>query len=66
MGRWSVSSYGSRSDATLAELDPIVERATKMRAPILQHTWLKVGGNGPGESTPFDFVELAKRHPNSS
>ena len=48
------------------ELDPIVERATKMQAPILQHTWLKVGGNGPGESTPFDFVELAKRHPNAS
>jgi len=49
-----------------AELDPIVERATKVQAPILQHTWLKVGGNGPGESTPSDFVELAKRHPNAS
>ena len=44
------------------ELDPIVERATRMLAPILQHTWLKVGGNDPGESSPFDFVELAKRH----
>ena len=49
-----------------SELDPIVERAAKMQAPILQHTWLKVGGNGPGESTPFDFVELAKRHPSAS
>ena len=48
-----------------AELDPIVERATQMQAPILQHTWLKVSGNGPGESSPFDFVELAKRHPNA-
>ena len=48
------------------ELDPIVERAAKMQAPILQHTWLKVGGNGPGESTPFDFVELSKRHPTAS
>ena len=46
-----------------SELDPIVERATSMQAPILQHTWLKVGGNNPGESSPFDFVELAKRHP---
>jgi predicted TIM-barrel fold metal-dependent hydrolase len=45
-----------------SELDPIVERATRMLAPILQHTWLKVGGNDPGESSPFDFVELAKRH----
>jgi predicted TIM-barrel fold metal-dependent hydrolase len=48
-----------------SELDPIVERATSMRAPILQHTWLKVGGNNPGESSPFDFVELAKRHPDA-
>jgi predicted TIM-barrel fold metal-dependent hydrolase len=45
------------------ELDPIVERAVSMQAPILQHTWLKVSGNLPGESTPFDIVELAKRHP---
>jgi uncharacterized protein len=48
------------------ELDPIVERATGIQAPILQHTWLKVGGNAAGESTPFDFAELAKRHPKAS
>src|SRR5712692_3854699 len=46
------------------EPDPIVERAAAMKAPILQHTWLKVGGNEPGESTPSDMVELAGRHPN--
>jgi predicted TIM-barrel fold metal-dependent hydrolase len=34
-----------------------------MQAVILQHTWLKVEGNGPGESTPYDLVELARRHP---
>jgi hypothetical protein len=45
------------------ELDPIVDRAAAMKAAILQHTWLKVGGNEPGESTPYDIVELAKRHP---
>lgn len=44
-------------------LDPIVERAISMNVPILQHTWLKTSGNEPGESTPFDLVELAKRHP---
>jgi predicted TIM-barrel fold metal-dependent hydrolase len=44
-------------------LDPIVERAVSLNVPILQHTWLKTGGNEPGESTPFDLVELAKRHP---
>jgi len=45
------------------ELDPIVRRAAEQHAVIYQHTWLKVGGNQPGESTPFDVVELARRHP---
>jgi uncharacterized protein len=45
------------------ELDPIVERAAAMKAVILQHTWLKVGGNLPGESSPSDLAELARRHP---
>ncbi|MGH9470280.1 MAG: amidohydrolase family protein [Terriglobia bacterium] len=44
-------------------LDPIVERATSLKAPILKHTWIKTTGNLPGESTPYDLVELAKRHP---
>ena len=48
------------------ELDPIVERALAMMVPILQHTWLKIGGNEPGESTPYDVVELATRHPQLS
>lgn len=45
------------------ELDPIVERAAELKAPILQHTWLKITGNLPGESTPMDLAELAGRHP---
>jgi len=48
------------------ELDPIVERAISMKAPILQHTWLKLDGNEPGESTPDDLVELARRHPEAN
>ncbi len=48
------------------ELDPIAERALTMKVPILQHTWLKIGGNEPGESTPYDVVELARRHPQLS
>ena len=47
------------------QLDPIVECATSMSVPILQHTWLKTTGNEPGESTPYDVVELARRHPNA-
>lgn len=45
------------------EFDPIAERAAALKVPILQHTWLNARGNGPGESTPYDVVELAKRHP---
>src|SRR5260370_16463365 len=48
------------------ELDPIVERAAALMAPIIHHTWLKVGANAPRESSPFDIVELARRHPNAS
>jgi len=48
------------------ELDPIVERAISMKAPILQHTWLKLDGNLPGESSPYDLVELAQRHPDAN
>jgi predicted TIM-barrel fold metal-dependent hydrolase len=48
------------------ELDPIVERAIAMKAPILQHTWLKLDGNLPGESSPYDLVELARRHPDAN
>ena len=45
------------------QLDAIVDRATEMNVPFLQHTWLNSNGNGPGESTPYDVVELARRHP---
>jgi predicted TIM-barrel fold metal-dependent hydrolase len=30
---------------------------------IFQHTWFKTDGNLPGESTPMDVAELARRHP---
>ncbi len=45
------------------ELDPIVERAMELKAIVFQHTYLKVGGNLPGESTPMELAELARRHP---
>lgn len=47
-----------------AELDPIIERAAALKAVIFQHTWLKTDGSTfPGESSPQDLVELARRHP---
>lgn len=48
------------------ELDPIIARAAELKAPILQHTWFKAGGNYRGESTPLDLVELVKRHPKAT
>lgn len=44
-------------------LDPLIARATELKALVFQHTWLKITGNLPGESTPGDLVELARRHP---
>jgi uncharacterized protein len=48
------------------ELDPLVKRATELKAPILQHTWYKTAGNLPGESTSDDLAELARRHPQAT
>jgi len=48
------------------QLDPIVERAAELKAPVLQHTWLKLTGNLPGESTACDLAKLAARHPQAS
>lgn len=45
------------------ELDAIIRRAAELQAVIFQHTWFKVAGNDPGESTPLDLAELARRHP---
>src|SRR5262245_10126928 len=49
-----------------AEIDPVIRRAAELKAPILQHTWMKVTGNLEGESTPADLAELARRHPQAS
>jgi predicted TIM-barrel fold metal-dependent hydrolase len=47
-------------------VDPIAARAGELRAPILQHTFLRPGPNLPGESTPADMAELAARHPKTT
>ena len=44
------------------EVDAIVQRAHELQALVFQHTWFKVMGNEPGESTPLDLAELARRH----
>jgi len=47
-------------------LDPILSQAARLNAVVYQHTWIKSTGNQPGESTPAELVELARRHPGSS
>ena len=49
--------------ATDPGLNPIMEAAVAKDVPVLQHAWLKTTGNLPGESTPFDVADLARRHP---
>ncbi|MCC6794495.1 MAG: amidohydrolase family protein [Candidatus Hydrogenedentes bacterium] len=46
-----------------ASLDPIIARAAAHKALVFQHTWIKITGNLPGESTPMELAELASRHP---
>jgi predicted TIM-barrel fold metal-dependent hydrolase len=52
--------------ANAANLDPIIEGAAALKAVIFQHTWIKTGGNLPGESTSMELAELARRHPQVS
>src|SRR4051794_18219446 len=52
--------------ANAPELDPIIARAAELKAVIFQHTWLKITGNLPGESTPMELAALAARHPGAS
>ena len=52
--------------ASEKDLDAIIRKATELKAVIFQHTWFKQDGTQyPGESTPLDLVELAKRHPHT-
>lgn len=54
----------SRCDSP--EADALVRRAAELKAVVLQHTWIKTGGNLAGESTPMDLARLAARHPDAS
>jgi uncharacterized protein len=47
-------------------LDPIVQRAVELKAVVFQHTWIKITGNLPGESTPMHVAALAARHPDAN
>jgi predicted TIM-barrel fold metal-dependent hydrolase len=44
-------------------IDPLITRCAELKAANFQHTWHKVNGNLPGESTADDMAVLATRHP---
>jgi predicted TIM-barrel fold metal-dependent hydrolase len=49
---------------THANYLPLVEQIAEYRGIIMQHTWFKTGGKqSPGESTPSELAELARRFP---
>lgn len=49
---------------THRNFEPLVERIAELNGVIMQHTWFKTGGKqGPGESTPSELAELARRFP---
>lgn len=45
------------------DIDPLIRRCGELNALVFQHTYLKITGNLPGESTPQDLAELAARNP---
>lgn len=45
------------------DIDPLIRRCGELNALVFQHTYLKITGNLPGESTPQDLADLATRHP---
>src|SRR5438552_4069502 len=66
MGRWlALESWRLTSDATLRNWMPLSSARSPLRR-LFQHTWLKLDGNEPGESSPYDLVELARRHPEAN
>ena len=58
-----IGEIEAEARCNVPEMDPIAAWAAANQVPILQHEWLNAMGNGRGESTPYDVVELAKRHP---
>ncbi len=58
-----IGEIEAEARCNVKDMDTIAEWAVAMEVTILQHEWLNAKGNGAGESTPFDVVELAKRHP---
>jgi predicted TIM-barrel fold metal-dependent hydrolase len=49
---------------THPNIERLVRRVAELRGLIIQHTWFKTGGKqGPGESTPAELAELARRYP---
>jgi len=49
--------------ATDQRHDPLFARAQELNIPVLYHAWYKAFDQGPGESTPAEVADLARRFP---
>ena len=49
--------------ASDARVIQVVRHAASLGVPVLQHVWIKAGGNQGGESSPDDLAELASAVP---
>ena len=58
-----IGEIEAEARCNVPDMDPIAEWAVANEVVILQHEWINALGNGPGESTTYDVVELARRHP---
>lgn len=47
-------------------VDAVFALCADYRLPVLQHTWMEVTGNLPGETDPIDMRAAALRHPDVS
>lgn len=48
----------------IAPVYPVLELAQERGVPVLIHTFMRTGGNLPGELSPVDIAHLAQRYPN--
>jgi len=49
--------------ANSQEMDPIISRIGELHGVVMHHTFIQTLGSFPGESTPKEMAELARRHP---
>ena len=64
LGVYFAGSGPAAMTCTHRNFDPLIEKISKLKGVIMQHTWFKSGGKqSEGESTPSELADLAARFP---